>query len=274
MKTSMTKVSLAVAMLAISSVATAGIANTKHNFGKTANTGNSGSGWNWTNGTTEICVFCHTPHGADDSAAAPLWNRSIGSNTYTMYSTLGTSTLDATDQQLNGSGSISLACLSCHDGTQAMDAMMNTPGGGNESVLVGFYDLPDNTGLNGWVEFQSMSEISAEIIYLGTDLSNDHPVAIQYAGAGGANVDGDFKTAVAGGGSFYLEGVGADGSTANSAGLDKGDMKLYTATGGTLIGQALVECATCHDPHSENTTFLRNTQGNENSATCLSCHTK
>jgi hypothetical protein len=96
----------------------------------------------------------------------------------------------------------------------------------------------------------------------------------QFAGAGGANVDGDFKTAVAGGGSFYLEGVGADGSTANSAGLDKGDMKLYTATGGTLIGQALVECATCHDPHSENTTFLRNTQGNENSATCLSCHTK
>jgi len=274
MKTSMTKVSLAVAMLAVSSVATAGIANTKHNFGKSANTGNSGSGWNWTNGTTEICVFCHTPHGADDSAAAPLWNRSIGTNTYTMYSSLGTSTLDATDQQLNGSGSISLACLSCHDGTQAMDTMMNTPGGGADGTLVGTTTVA-NTGLNGWVEFQSMSEISAEIIYLGTDLSNDHPVAIQYAGTGGAAVDADFKTAADNGsGQWYVEGVAQDGSTVNAAGYDKNDMRLFTASGGALSGQQLVECATCHDPHSENTTFLRNTQGNEGSATCLSCHTK
>src|SRR5574341_1501150 len=31
--------------------------------------------------TTEICVFCHTPHGANPAAAsqlrAPIWNRSL-----------------------------------------------------------------------------------------------------------------------------------------------------------------------------------------------------
>ena len=38
--------------------------------------------------TTEVCVFCHTPHGANLSApgAAPLWNRSVPTTgSYTMY---------------------------------------------------------------------------------------------------------------------------------------------------------------------------------------------
>ena len=47
----------------------AGIANTKHNLGST------GTGTNSFDGTDEICVFCHTPHGADTTANPPLWNR-------------------------------------------------------------------------------------------------------------------------------------------------------------------------------------------------------
>ena len=43
-----------------------GIAATKHNLGST------GTGVNKFSGTAEICVFCHTPHGADTSAAVPL----------------------------------------------------------------------------------------------------------------------------------------------------------------------------------------------------------
>ncbi|MDX8386395.1 MAG: hypothetical protein R8M11_07750, partial [Gallionella sp.] len=225
MKTSMTKVTVALAMLAISGVATAGIANTKHNLGSSANTANGGAGWNWTNATTEICVFCHTPHGADNQAAIPLWNRAVSTvGSYTTYASLGTSTLDAASVDPVDAGSVSLACLTCHDGTQAMDSMMNTPGSGNDP-LVGTTNGA-NTGANGWVEFQSMSEISAEIIALGTDLSNDHPIAIQYAGAvdGHVALDPDFTAASSatmgnGGTVWYVEtGVG---------GFAKDDLKLF-----------------------------------------------
>ena len=281
MKTSMTKVSVALALMALSGAAMAGIANTKHNLGGSANTGNGGAGWNWTNATTEICVFCHTPHGADNSAAVPIWNRTLGTaGMYTTYSSLGTTTMDASS---TGIGSVSLACLSCHDGTQAMDSQLNTPGGGNIGQLVGTTGGA-NTGANGWVEFQTMSDVSGEPIYLSTDLSNDHPISIQYAGeldnAAGAGqsrlgLDPDFnmaKVATVGNGQevWYIETGVADNIK------QKSDLPLYNRgmTDSLLPGEPLVECATCHDPHTQNTTFLRNALGNAGSATCLTCHVK
>ncbi len=44
----------------------AGIASTKHNLSS------GGPGPNKTDATDQICVFCHTPHGSDTSAAVPL----------------------------------------------------------------------------------------------------------------------------------------------------------------------------------------------------------
>ena len=64
---------MAVAGLATSTPADAQIRNTKHNLGTTP----GGTGVNQFSGTAEICVFCHTPHGADTSAAVPLWNRTL-----------------------------------------------------------------------------------------------------------------------------------------------------------------------------------------------------
>jgi predicted CXXCH cytochrome family protein len=270
MKTSISKLALGLTLVSMSGIAMAGISQTKHNLGGGTNgAGPNGptSGWNYTTATTEICVFCHTPHGADSSAAVPLWNRTLSTATYNTYADLGTSTLDAESTTI---GSVSLACLSCHDGTQAMDVMINTPGGGSDGQL----GVGTGTGTNGWVEFQSMSEVSAEMIYLGTDLRNDHPVSIQYAGTVPGlytALDGDFKDAlstVAAGSTVYYIDTDASGTKA------KNDLPLYNRTSGSLINQPLVECATCHDPHTNNTTFLRNDAGNDGSATCLSCHTK
>ena len=266
MKTSIAKLALGLTLVSMSGVVMAGIASTKHNLGA------SGS-FNFTNATTEICVFCHTPHGADSSAAVPLWNRNLSTGgAYNTYASLGTNTLDSESTAI---GSVSLACLSCHDGTQAMDVMINTPGSGsNPSAFSGSGTL---TGTGGWEEFQAMSEVSGEMIYLGTDLRNDHPISIQYAGAltGGtynrpAN-DLDFvaavNTTVASGTTVYYIDT-------NGGGKDKHDLPLYNRMGGSLDGQPLVECATCHDPHTTNTTFLRHDSGNNGSATCLSCHVK
>ena len=92
---------------------TSGIAATKHNLGS----GAGPAGRNQTAGTAEICVFCHTPHGADTAAPAPLWNKRLGVNgtpvgggTYTTYATLQTPSLDGAVAAV---GSISMACLSC-----------------------------------------------------------------------------------------------------------------------------------------------------------------
>ena len=113
-------------------LANAGIANTPHNLGS------AGTGPNHITGTAtaEICVFCHTPHGADTSAPAPLWNKQLPtSTTYTTYASLNSSTMNArfASDGTSGTasiGSVSIACLSCHDGTQAMDNVINAPGSG------------------------------------------------------------------------------------------------------------------------------------------------
>lgn len=281
--------SMALVLLAVglfgSQQAFAGISATKHNLGST------GTGTNSFGGTAEICVFCHTPHGADTSASVPLWNRVLGTpSTYTTYNSLGTSSLDGATAPV---GSVSLACLSCHDGTQAMNVMINQPGSGGfnsaGAALAGTW-----TGAN-----QTAGKIGAGLITLiGQDLKNDHPVGIQYAGGPKSGTVPAAGTAY--GNTLFRDAdfTAASSATLNGASVwwvdtaggtvarEKTDMQLYTRTGadsvsitgtvtaGALTGaQPFVECASCHDPHVDNgTTFLR--ISNAGSAVCLACHTK
>jgi hypothetical protein len=101
MKTSIVNLALDLTLVSMSGVAMAGIDQTRHNLSA------SGS-FNFTDATTEICVFCHTPHGADPSEAVPLWSRLLATNDpYQTYASLGTSTLDSESTAI---GSVSLAC--------------------------------------------------------------------------------------------------------------------------------------------------------------------
>ncbi len=254
---------LAVSFLGVGNVHAA-VSNTPHNLGTT------GPGPNTYSGTAEICVFCHTPHGADVSASVPLWNRSLGLTapaTYTTYDSLGTTSLDGATAPV---GSVSIACLSCHDGTQAMDTVLNEPGSG---AVVASY----STGQT-WTGNSSPQGIAL----IGTDLSNDHPVGIQYGGGGltattpdGTMNDTDFKAAqndVINGKTVWW--VDTEASPGNGT-RQKTDMQLYTRSVAAIDGNAaqpFVECASCHDPHTENSTFLR--VSNDGSAVCLACHTK
>ena len=270
-----------------------GIANTKHNLSSTAPAGQNRVTGTGAAGTDEICVFCHTPHGADTTAPAPLWNKSLAAikgNSYSTYATLGSTTIDglfATDGPNGGSvGSVSLACLSCHDGTQAMDNIINAPGSGGYQLNGG-----GATGL-AYTWDTSSGRVDADgklvanfIANIGTDLSNDHPIGIQYCGGGqtvgaptGACVDKDFKapnTRTIGTKQVWWVDTNITGSTTNR---EKSDMILYTRTFTTGDGPS-VECASCHDPHVDQAstpgagaTFLR--VSNTGSAVCLSCHVK
>lgn len=281
--------SMVVAVLAVgvlgSPQAVAGIKDTKHNLGSSASTATR---VNTFSGTQEICVFCHTPHGADTGASIPLWNRTNTTTpaTYQTYNSLGTSSLDGATAPV---GSVSLACLSCHDGTQAMNSMINAPGSGlagNAAWQAGTWAGGNTTGV-----------IGTSITNIGTDLRNDHPIGIQYAGGPKAGDptkipatgvypqanfrDADFHDAQ----SATLNGKQAwwvDTGTANGT-REKTDIQLYArgsltavnADGSnlTIVGaQPFVECASCHDPHSSNDTFLR--IPNTGSAVCLACHDK
>ena len=113
--------------------ATADIENSAHDF----------SPFGWSRG--EICLPCHTPHKANiDVVDAPLWNHEI---TVASYDTYTSGAAVPFDQALD---SRSILCMSCHDGTVALDAF-----GGNSGT-------PGNTiGPAG---------------LLGTDLTDDHPV--------------------------------------------------------------------------------------------------
>ena len=262
---------LAVGLVAVAQSASAGIAITRHNMG------NSNTTSNRTAGTNEVCVFCHTPHGANTSAAgAPLWNK-LSTRTAASYTSylqgVNSSTFDAIT---SGPGAVSLACLTCHDGTQAMDNMFNaagaggfyTNGGGTSGLSTGYtWSSGDQTGVSTDGFLISTGTFNAVV---GTDLSNDHPIGMNYCAsvldtvttisAASCN-DIDFNSVTTANGKYWV-----DNGTAGS--FQKTDFPLYA--NGT--NKVKVECATCHDPHTGTNLFLR--QSNTGSAVCIACHTK
>ncbi|NOY68532.1 MAG: cytochrome c3 family protein [Deltaproteobacteria bacterium] len=102
------------------------------------------------NDSGEICLPCHTPHNAKN-IIAPLWNHEVSTETYIMYDSSQSPTLDAdVSSQPDG---ISKICLSCHDGTVAIENF------GNRTDGTIFFFGP---------------------MKIGTDLSNDHPISFPY----------------------------------------------------------------------------------------------
>jgi predicted CXXCH cytochrome family protein len=100
------------------------------------------------NPTGEMCNVCHTPHNSDTTVSdAPLWSHEVTVATFTLYST---ATLNATVGQPSGSSKL---CLSCHDGTVAVDNF---------------------GGATGGTDFLSGNDL------LGIDLSGEHPISFTY----------------------------------------------------------------------------------------------
>ena len=256
MNKSVAKILVALTITFFSTQAMAGVAGSKHDLSSA------------TTETDQVCVFCHTPHGSDTSAAVPLWNKALPSTTFTQYSALGTATLDGTEAAV---GSVSLACLSCHDGTQARDVVLNAPGSGNYNASGAELDA----GAIGTMAGTPLPN-------LGSDLRNDHPVSIQYGGGGAVVGDADGVFSATGLGDTDFKDIRKTTINSNpvwwvdsdgDGNRDKDEMQLYSRSiSGTV--QPSVECASCHDPHNNTTTtqFLR--RENTASVICTSCHAK
>ena len=199
----------------------------------------------------EVCVYCHTPHAANNAfdGPVPLWNKPTTQVTFYMYGasdpgvagrTIAGTMTDAqpTDQ--------SLACLSCHDGVSAMDSVINAPGSGRYN--------PAGTPIGGYAPGVVANMVTAEERAVGFrsatsgsfgDMRNDHPISIQ-----------------------YIEG---------RASLKPKNTPLTNWLGASTINDVLrngkVQCSSCHDPH-DNTNQLYKRASNAGSALCLSCHNK
>lgn len=132
---------------AVEAQTAADIANTRHNLSV------SGRGEIRALTETRICIFCHTPHNA--TPQSPLWNKALEPQVYTVYTS---PTLKAGPLP-QPSGPTKL-CLSCHDGTIAMGAVVNPAGG---ITMAGGDRLP----LGSLADF-------------GLDLSGHHPVSFPY----------------------------------------------------------------------------------------------
>jgi len=237
------------------------IANTKHNL--------SISGAGSVSATTEdeMCVFCHTPHGATNFPGSPLWNRALSNQSYTTYTS---SSLDAEDimGQLDQPGGSSKLCLSCHDGTLALGTVNVLDGEQNVTVTLSGTDADGSMPPGAGVQTGFTRD-------LGTDLGNDHPISLTYSSAL-ASADTELVDPI----SAAHIGVRAPGF--------KPAVPLE-ATGNA--GAPQLQCATCHDPHIRDTDpdklvkFLRLNRFQESTPVgggfnpasdivCLACHEK
>lgn len=269
----------------ISSQAAEDVRTTKHNLVANTNIGATG--------TTEVCIFCHTPHGGRTDVAggaAPIWNRSLSTATYTVYTSPNFDAKGATPGTPKG---VSVACLSCHDGTVAFDALINKPGSGgyvaanisNGNVRAGLTFTGALVNADGTFD----ETTAAPFPNLGIDISNDHPISMEIPATDPqfteiiGNLDQGELTA--GHISPLYRG------NINTLPTDKRDrIRAYPTNGD---GKAYIECASCHNPHEATSTrFLRypsfkgtaeetaigasvlNADRNAGSLLCLSCHQK
>ncbi|MFC1761379.1 cytochrome c3 family protein [Planctomycetota bacterium] len=168
------------------------------------------------NSSGEVCLPCHTSHNADPTITdAPLWNHEVTTATFTLYSS---PFLQETPEQPQGTSKL---CLSCHDGTVELESF----GGNTGSNFIG------------------------DTANLSTDLSDDHPISIEWL----------HQTVTS----------GSSGSCAQCHGMMHGNP--YTSKLPFFDGY--VECASCHDVHNTSGYDGLLRMSNAGSALCLYCHT-
>ncbi len=223
---------------------TAGIVKTKHNL-----TGSESGPM------MEVCIFCHTPAGDPNAAVTPSWvvNGGDGTTSFITFDDLG-----RLDPNRDGvSGTVSVACLSCHDDAQALGVTADTSSDHPVGVAyrgasvpgVQISDSPTGTNAGGNVTLAQGSETAPARFVDGVNIASAdfHPTTSAY-------IDERIRWWVDTGGE----------------GMQRTDIRLYTRHLGEGITVPFIECASCHDPHSEASTFLR--IENANSALCLGCH--
>jgi predicted CXXCH cytochrome family protein len=144
--------------IGISIPAKSQISGTKHDF----------SGRSWAPTENKMCGVCHATHQAKNEPSAPLWNhQSTAVAAYALYSS---PTFDGQGGlTITNPSASSKLCLSCHDGTVALENFGN--------ITTGTNYIPSTSRIGG---------------VSGNDMSKEHPISFQYTDAL-ASADGGLR---------------------------------------------------------------------------------
>ena len=205
------KIFLTFLVALFTTVAFSQIASSEHDFSAWAVNGG---------GEASLCDACHTPHQSIAIVGAPLWNHTL--STVTTYTNYTSPTFDATDGT-DPSGT-SLLCLSCHDGTTALDSYGGATG---STYIVAGAKIGNATSPGG----------------LTNDLSTEHPISFTYASSvtGGDTGLVLESTVVAAG---LLTGLGGTVECASCHDVHNQGLGTYALLKVSNINSAL--CTTCH----------------------------
>jgi predicted CXXCH cytochrome family protein len=238
----------------------AGITGTPHDLSRPVN-GMDAFNASPADSKTRVCIFCHAPHNAYKLSQAnggpaagvgagptapdafdylPLWNHTLPvAASYSMYyAGPGAPLTGPKAQQSLGAvpGSTSLLCLSCHDGSVAV----NSYGNGAQ---------PASAQSTGSTKIGSGYVIGQDGV-----LQNHHPIGFSYGAV--AAVDTEIRVATT--------PLGSAGTIANH---------LYASAAAGAVDT--MECGTCHSVHNTgNTGESLLWRSDANSALCLTCHAK
>ena len=166
----------------------------------------------------EICLVCHAAHNNVNTAGEMLWNHTLSVATYVVYSS---PTFNQT--AANPPSGASKLCLSCHDGTVALDSF-------------GGAGTPQSGPIGGDANF-------------GTDLGNDHPISFPYVVGAGEELHATTTSVTFGDGSTgtiadMLFGTDVECSSCHDVHTTK------SGANNTLLlvdNDASALCLTCHD---------------------------
>ena len=179
-----------------------------------------------TPGSTYVnpCQVCHIPHKAPDSGLtkAPLWNHAASQNSsYVTYDQGNSARFNALG--LSATLGSSVACLSCHDGSVAVNQAYGktVPNANGTTTGATAYYAPTFAVETGTATVGPWTSASGAGPYLGrNDLTHMHPIGVSYSAA--VLVDSTLQPLPAAGTVF--------------AQMLKGPNQT-------------VECASCHDIH-------------------------
>jgi hypothetical protein len=218
-----------------------GVIGSPHDF--------SGTNYTW-NTRHGVCSPCHSAHNTDPAQIAPLWNHQTTTGPFTMYSspTMTAAVPGAPD-------GVSLACLSCHDGTLGINAPI-----GGLGTNIAYYIDPS---------FQ-----------IGPDLHVVHPLSITYDAAL-ATADGGLENPV----TYHIGDTKSTITVTNAPVPPTWDGSSLTGKtiDNALLSNHKVQCTSCHDPHkligsAPSSGIMIKISGsdvnNRGSLICRTCHTK
>ena len=233
------------------SVSKASLLGSAHDFSPTGGYGaaatNGLARFVWggeTNTYNNPCQVCHIPHKSQAyaTAHAPLWNHKLSANTYITYDSAGSETYKGGTIVLGSS----IACLSCHDGSVAINQTSGSSGSSKTNSLSGTAVYAPSFSIE---TLKNGVAASGAGPYVGFDnLTQMHPIGVSY-------------------------------TACVSAGDDELQETTYDLLPKMLKGTSKnVECASCHDIHR--TTGASATVSHElimdleGGALCLECHKK